>query len=163
MECRRYSNKVFALGQAVDLLRDVRPFSGYQIDRIANVLIGQIRRNHYVFTIAGGRAVGYAGWALCEESIARAWIEQRYVPSFEECLSGDCVVGITFHARTPEVCRFQARWCRNLYPNAQIFGIRDYGAHERPKQLRNPIPSRRTEPRSGVGSGAPCRRSTGVS
>ena len=140
MECRRYTNKVFALGQAVNLLRDVPPFAGYQFDRIANVLIGQIRRNHYVFTIAGGRAAGYAGWALCEESVARAWIERRYVPSFEECLSGDCVVGITFHAQTPEVCRFQARWCRNLYPDAQILGIRDYGAHARPKRLGKRVP-----------------------
>ena len=163
MECRRYTNKVFALGQAVNLLRDVSPFSGYQFDRIANVLIGQIRRNHYVFTIAGGRAVGYAGWALCEESVARAWIEQRYVPSFEECLNGDCLVGITFYARTPEVCRFQARWCRNLYPDTQIFGIRDYGAHERPKQLGNPVLGRRSASDRGSLSEAPRRRSTGVS
>lgn len=163
MECRRYTNKVFALGQAVNLLRDVPPFCGYRFDRIANVLIGQIRRDHYVFTVTGGRAVGYAGWALCEESVARAWIEQRYVPSFEECLRGDCVVGITFHAQTPEVCRYQARWCRSLYPNAQIFGIRDYGAQERPKQLGNPAPGRSPESDRVRRSDPPRRRSTGIS
>ena len=139
MDCRQFKDPVYALGQAVNLLRHTKPFTSYHFGRLSNVLMGQIRRKHYVFTFDGDRPVGYAGWALCEEPVARAWIENRHVPSFAECDAGDCVVGITFYAETTKVCLFQARWCRNLYPNAKVFGIRDYGSRERSTQLRNRV------------------------
>lgn len=137
MHCRQFPDPVSALGQGVDLLRHHKPFSSYPFGRLSNVLMGQIRRGHYAFAFDEARAVGYAGWALCREPVARAWVERRHVPSFAECQAGDCVVGITFYAETTAVCRFLVRWCRNLYPDAKVFAIRDYGSRERPTQLRN--------------------------
>ncbi len=137
MDCRQLKDPVYALGCAVNLLRHRKPFASYHFGRLSSVLMGQIRRGHYVFTFDGKRPVGYAGWALCEEAVARAWIESRHVPSFEECNSGNCVVGITFYAETTEACRFMARYCRGLYPDAKVFGIRDYGGRERQMRIRN--------------------------
>lgn len=137
MDCRQLKDPVYALGHAVNLLRHRKPFASYHFGRLSSVLMGQIRRGHYLFTFDGERPVGYAGWALCEEQVARAWIERRHVPSFAECDGGDCVVGITFYAETTEVCRFQARWCRGLYPGAKVYGLRDYGGRERQMRIRN--------------------------
>lgn len=137
MHCRRFAEPAQALGHAVNLLRSVDPFTSFQFGRLSNVLAGQIRREHYLFTIRDGRPVGYAGWALCDEEVARAWIEERYVPTYEECLDGACVVGITFYARDRAACLFQAKWCRGLYPNRKVFGIRDYGGRRRPFALWN--------------------------
>lgn len=130
-----------ALGQAVDLLRRVQPFASYSFGRLSSVLSGEIKRQHYVFTFDGRRPVGYAGWALCDEPIARAWIEERYVPSFAECSGGDSWVGITFYAASKEICLFQARWCRARYPGLKVFGIRDYGRRSRRTEVKNVPPT----------------------
>lgn len=137
MYCRQFSQPLEAFGLAVNLLRRVEPFSAYAFGRFSNVLMGQIQRGHYVFTFAEERPVGYAGWALCDESVARAWIEQRAVPSFADCSRGDCAVVITFYAESREACFFQARWCRARYPNAKVFAIRDYGEKQRPAIVGN--------------------------
>lgn len=137
LHCRQVDDPVLALGQAVNLLRRVQPFASYTFGRLANVLMGEIRRRHHVFTFDGKTPVGYAGWALCDEAIARAWIEERYVPTFAECSAGDSWVGITFYAASKEVCLLQARWCRAQYPGLKVFGIRDYGRRSRQSKVTN--------------------------
>ncbi len=137
MRCCQFSDPTYALGRAVDLLRRAQPFASYDFGKFSNVLMGQIKRGHYVFTLADDRAVGYVGWALCDEDTARAWIMGRKVPGFSQCLRGDCWVGITFFADSAKVCRFQARWCRDKYPGLKVFGIRDYGSRRRPTHLVN--------------------------
>ena len=137
MHCRQFDDPIIAFGQAVNLLRRVTPFASYSFGRFTNVLKGQIEREHYVFTMEEDRPIGYVGWALCAEDIARGWIEGRLVPSFAQCSTGDCWVGITLYASTTEVCFFQARWCRKRYPGLKVFGIRDYGSRRRSLQLVN--------------------------
>ena len=137
LHCGRFTNPIFGLGHAVELLKRVQPFASYDFGTLSSVLMGQIKREHYAFTFDGKMPVGYAGWALCDEAIARAWIEERYVPTFAECLSGDSWVGITFYARTKRVCLYQARWCRTQYPGLKAFGIRDYGHRNRKGHATN--------------------------
>lgn len=120
-----------ALGQAVNLLRRHRPFSHYPFGRFSNVLTGQIRRRHYLFAFDEATPVGYVGWALCREEVARAWIENRRVPSFADCRDGDCWVGITFYAERRAVCFTLIRHLKNQYPGYQVYGIRDYGSRQR--------------------------------
>lgn len=141
MQCVQIPDPFDALGRAADVLRRVQPFADYPFGRLSNVLMGQVKRGHCVFTLIDDRVVGYAGWAMCREDIARAWIENRYVPNFAECSDGDCWVGITFYAETREACFFQSRWLRRKYPNAKVLGIRDYGRERRPTQLTNPVPA----------------------
>ena len=122
---RQYPDPVYAFGKAVNLLRRVAPFSAYGFGKLSGVLMGQIRCGHYVFTVAEENAVGYVGWAMCDAQIAQAWIDGKYVPSFDECVDGDSWVGIIYYAASRAVCFFQARYCRNVYPNKKAFGIRD--------------------------------------
>ncbi|MGI9434595.1 MAG: toxin-activating lysine-acyltransferase [Geminicoccaceae bacterium] len=155
--CRQFEDPIHAFGQAVDLLRRTQPFASYTFGKLTNVLMGEIKRRHYVFTFDDRGPVGYAGWALCDEAIARAWIEERYVPNFAECSSGDSLVGITFYAAKAEVCFFQARWCREQYPGLKVFGIRDYGRRSRQSEVTNlttPAPARN---RSIAGPGIPAK------
>ena len=137
MDCRRFDDDLHAFGLAVHLLRRVEPFSGYQFGRFANVLMGQIRRKHYVFAMSAGAPVGYVGWAMCSEENARAWIARESVPTFEECLRGDCWVGITYYAANARACWALARHCRARYPGAKAFGIREYRAGHRTLALTN--------------------------
>jgi hypothetical protein len=141
LSCRQFDDPVTALGQAVDLLRRVQPFASYSFGKLSSVLSGEIKRQHYIFTFDGRTPVGYAGWALCDELIARAWIEERYVPSFADCSNGDSWVGITFYAASKEICLFQARWCRARYPGLKVFGIRDYGRRSRRTEVKNAAPT----------------------
>jgi hemolysin-activating ACP:hemolysin acyltransferase len=111
----------------------VPPFDGFNFGTFVRALSGQIHRGHYLFTVKDGDLAGYAGWAMCTEEVARAWVEGRRNPSFEECASGDCWVGMTFYAATREANFYQARRCRRLYPNCKVFWNRQY-ADGRPKR-----------------------------
>ncbi len=137
IQCRQFENGLYAFGMAVNLLRRTQPFSSYEFGKFANVLMGQVRRKHYALAISAGYPVGYVGWALCQEHVARAWVESRHVPSFAECTKGDCWVGITFHAESTPVCWALSRFCRIMYPGYKIFGIRDYGVRQRSTNLSN--------------------------
>ena len=87
--------------------------------------------------MSGHKLVGYRGWALGEEGVARAWVEEGYVPTLAECMTGAYVVIAISYARSGEITRFQARAIRRLYPGAQVFGRRDYGGRLRPLRVRN--------------------------
>jgi hemolysin-activating ACP:hemolysin acyltransferase len=137
MKCCQFRDPFMALGVAMYFLRRVQPYASFPFGRFSNVLAGQIRRGHYVFTIADGVPVGYAGWALCDENTARAWVEGRAVPKASECLDGDCALLITYCATNREACIRQARHCRNLLSGKKIFGIRDFGTHQRSVELFN--------------------------
>ncbi len=141
LRCAQHRNTAIAYATAVNLLRSVKPFANYRFGVFAGVLLGQIQRKHYVITYAmpEERPVGYFGWALCEEHIAKAWVEKGYVPTQEECMKGDCFVVATFHGATPAVTRFQVRHVRKAYPNVKVFGRRDYGQRLRPMRIRNVV------------------------
>jgi hemolysin-activating ACP:hemolysin acyltransferase len=133
----RFDDSDYALGRIVNLLRGVSLFVHYPFGRVANVVMGQIKRNHYIYMTRNEMPFGYAGWAMCAEEVARDWVEGRTVPTFEQCIDGDCWVGITFHAASREACIAQARFVRSLYPGAKAFGIRDYGSHVRGAETMN--------------------------
>lgn len=141
LKCLQHRSATQAYATTINLLRRVAPFSNYRFGTISTVLLSQIRRKHYVLTYAipEEKPVGYCGWALCEERIAKAWVEDGYVPSHEECMAGDCCVVATFYGASPAVTRFQARYVRNAYPNVKVYGRRDYGERLRPMQVRNVI------------------------
>jgi hemolysin-activating ACP:hemolysin acyltransferase len=141
LTCCQYDDPIYALGRAVELLRHRAPFVDYKFGTLSNVLMGQIRRGHFVFTEQEQTAIGYAGWALCDEDIARAWIRRERVPTYAQCESGNSWVGITFYAATKQVCFAQARWIREKYPNMKGFGLRDYGKRRRASTVVNRTPS----------------------
>lgn len=139
LKCLQHRGDAKDYATTVNLLRSVAPFSNYRFGVFSTVLLSQIRRKHYVLTCAmpEEKPVGYFGWALCEERIAKAWVEDGYVPTHEECMSGDCFVVATFYGATPAVTRFQVRHVRKIYPNVKVYGRRDYGERLRPLRIRN--------------------------
>ncbi len=137
LQCLRYADPIYALGQATNLLRRTRPFAGYALGRIGSVIAGQIERNHYLFCVTGDAPVGYMGWAMCAEDVARAWLHNERVPNFEECNGGDCWVGITFYSASRQATYRLARKCRKLYPGAKVFGIREYEDRHRSVEVIN--------------------------
>jgi hypothetical protein len=124
--CRRFKNPMVAFGAAVDLLRSHKPFKDAAFGTYASVLRGQIAREHYVFAVQGRLVVGYAGWALCSEEIARAWTEQRYTPKYAECLNGDCWVGLSYFATNRHTTFALMGHIKGCYPGFKIYGLRRY-------------------------------------
>ncbi len=124
--CRRFKNPVFAFGAAIDLLRSHKPFSEAPLGVYASNLRGQIAREHYVFAVKDGSIIGYVGWALCDERVAKAWTEQRYAPKYKECLSGDCWVGLTYYAKDRHATFALMGHIKRRYPGYKIYGLRRY-------------------------------------
>lgn len=139
LKCMQRQGDAKDYATTINLLRSVAPFANYKFGVFSTVLLSQIRRKHYVLTYAMPEEspVGYFGWALCEERIAKAWVEDGYVPTHEECMAGDCFVVATFYGATPAVTRFQVRHVRKAYPNVKVYGRRDYGERLRPLRIRN--------------------------
>jgi hemolysin-activating ACP:hemolysin acyltransferase len=137
---RRLQNPIFALGLAVELLRSRPPFTRFRFGKFASVVKGQIKRGHYLFTFRGNQPVGYMGWAECSETIARAWMEEGYNPTYKECMSGDCCVLITFVSPAKDVTFHQIRQSRLLYPDRPIYFMREYkDGRSRKSNVRNKI------------------------
>jgi hemolysin-activating ACP:hemolysin acyltransferase len=130
----RFSDSFVAYAQAVNFLRPVDPYASYRFGGFAGTLAGQIERGHCLFAVRGNQVVGYVGWAMCTEEVARAWVEGRHTPSYEECNSGDCVVVMTWHAVSKGVVSFLARELRKVYPNRKAIFSRQY-ANGRPGRL----------------------------
>jgi hemolysin-activating ACP:hemolysin acyltransferase len=124
--CRRFKNPMIAFGAAVDLLRLYKPFRQATFGVYASVLRGQIAREHYVFAVQERLVVGYVGWALCNEEVARAWTERRHTPKYAECLSGDCWVGLTYYASSRHVTFALMGHIKRRYPGYKIYGLRRY-------------------------------------
>lgn len=140
LQSRRLRHPIVALGLAVELLRGRPPFSRFRFGKFASVIKGQIRRGHYLFTFRGNQPVGYMGWAVCEERIAKAWLEEGYNPTFKECMSGDTCVLITFVSPSREVTFHQIRQSRLLYPDRPIYFMREYkDGRSRKSTVRNKI------------------------
>ncbi len=124
----RFPDPYVSYGRAVNFLRGTEPFASFQFGPFAASIAGQIERDHYLFATQDAEVVGYFGWAMCEEKVARAWVEGRYVPSFAECQSGDWVVGMTFHTTTPEVRAFMVREAKRqgLFRDRRVIFTRHY-------------------------------------
>lgn len=134
MLCRLIPEGDQALGYAINLLQLHEPFVKTRFKELVSTLIGQVRRRHYVFTVKDKEMVGYAGWALCGGEVAEAWVKWQRVPSFAECVDGECFVGLTWFAATGEANAFQSRHLRDLYPNRKACWRRDL--RDGPKVVR---------------------------
>jgi hypothetical protein len=124
--CRRFKNPLFAYGAVIDLLRTHKPFSDAPLGTYASNLRGQIAREHYVFAVRNGTIIGYVGWALCSEAVAKAWTERRHAPKYSECINGDCWVGLTYYAQSRHATFAMMGHIKRRYPGFKIYGLRRY-------------------------------------
>lgn len=135
LQIMRHSNPYYALGLACELLRNELPYSQYPFGNFTSNLLGQIQREHYIFTRQGHQLVGYAGWGMATREVAEKMYSENHVPTFEECQSGDCWLGLTFYAMSKKICNFQARQIRLMYPNIEFYFKREY-AHQPPRMTK---------------------------
>lgn len=104
-----------AMGIASSYVAAHQPFGAYRADRLIGSLSGQVKRGHYAFAVRGGTIIGYAGWALCTEPTARAWLEDGQVPSPDQYSGGDVVVIVIVIADDTEAVRNLKAHLRKLY------------------------------------------------
>ena len=122
--CRQHANEATAMGMVIELLYDVPPFGDMTARELMGTIIGQIRRKHYVLAVQDEQVIGYVGWALSTESIAKGWAEGRHRPTYEESLDGDCVILMMWYAQSAAATRQLARYLRRIYPGRRFYGRR---------------------------------------
>lgn len=138
IECRQHPNDATSIGMVVELLHEVPPFSDMTARELTGTVIGQIRRGHYVLAVQDERVIGYVGWALASEEIAKGWAEGRHRPTYEESMDGDCVILMMWYAQSAAATRRLARFLRRLYPGYRFYGRRmKDGRPSRPLSVRD--------------------------
>lgn len=126
LTAKRFPDKQHALAQAVVLLHATEPFASWRFQRLAQTLMGQIKRDHYLFVFDDGKIVGYAGWMRCSQEVADRFLHGDYTPTEAECEQGDCCYALCWYAASPEINRYQARICRKLNADTRIYIPRMY-------------------------------------
>lgn len=132
--CRQLQRPMLALGIAANLLRRRPPFANFNFGRMTAVLIGQIRRGHYLISFRGGTPVGYVGWAVTTTEIAERWLHEGYAPKYHECLEGDCCVLLTVFSEGRDITLHEIRQARLRYPNHRIYFMRDYAKKKKSRK-----------------------------
>lgn len=132
--CRQMPRSMLALGIAANLLRRKPPFSNFNFGRMTAVIMGQIRRGHYLIGFRNGIPVGYIGWAVTASEIAERWLHESYTPKYEECLTGDSCVLLTVYSEKRDITMHLIRQARIRYPNHRIYFMRDYAKKKKSRK-----------------------------
>lgn len=106
-------NAYAALGRAVSYLMTKPNFKDLKFGFWSRTLVGQINRKHYFLTAEGQKIVGFVGWALVNEDMAKAWLEDSSDFNSADCVNGDCMVINAWAADTDAVNRFNLRQIRH--------------------------------------------------
>lgn len=109
----RDPNSYAALGRAVSYLMTKPSFAAQPFGQWSRTLTGQINRKHYFLVTRSARIVGFAGWALVDESKAKSWLAGHGDMNSNECLDGDCMVINAWAADDGAANRFVLRELRN--------------------------------------------------
>ena len=94
-----------ALGVAVSLMMTEPSFARLPFGFWSSILVGQIRRKHYLVASEGSQVTGFLGWARTTEEVADRWLYQKGEISFEQALSGDCILINAWVAKTAAMNR----------------------------------------------------------
>lgn len=152
--CRQPAQPIAALGMAVDLMFRRKPFSELKFGHIVPMIRGQILRGHYLIAFRGDRPVGFSGWAECTTDIAERWMREGYLPTYEECKSGDCAMLMTVVSSERDTTFALIRAMRLRYPNRRIYFKREYEAGKARKAFAfNRIDATLAEPATDAGKG----------
>ncbi|WP_425410222.1 toxin-activating lysine-acyltransferase [Hyphococcus sp.] len=129
-------NPYAALGRAVGYLMTKPNFKELKFGFWSRTLAGQINRNHYFLAAEEGKIVGFVGWALVSEEMAKAWLNGNADFDSVDCKSGDCMVINAWAADTNAVNRFnlreirrhlvglEAAYAKRFYKNGRVRPLR---------------------------------------
>lgn len=116
-----------ALGVAVSLMLTEPSFARLPFGFWSSILVGQIRRKHYIFALEGGKTTGFLGWARTTEDVAERWLTQKSEITFEQSLAGDCILVNAWVAKTPATHQFLREQLRVIGQDARLlYGKRYY-------------------------------------
>ena len=66
-----------AFGMVLDLLSRTPPFAQYDLDKISAAIRMQLHHQHHVAALEDGQLIGYMGWLLTAQEIARKWAQDK--------------------------------------------------------------------------------------
>jgi hemolysin-activating ACP:hemolysin acyltransferase len=116
-----------ALGVAVTLLMGEPSFARLPFGFWTSILVGQIKRKHYIFASEGKKVTGFLGWARTTEEVAERWLRQKGEITFEQSKDGDCILVNVWLARTPATHQFLREQLRIIGRDARLlYGKRFY-------------------------------------
>jgi hemolysin-activating ACP:hemolysin acyltransferase len=124
---------------AVNHLMTKPAFANLRFGDWSRILVGQINRQHYCFTVDGNNQIqGFIGWAVTSKEKAEAWLEGRGGLSFEDSLDGDCLVFNAWAASTGKVNRFLLCEARKIAAGKHTVYFKRYykNGSVRPARLR---------------------------
>ena len=132
----RPENRHLALGMAVAFLMADPAFQGLRFGHWARVLVGQIRRGHFLFVTDRKILVGFAGWALTSRDRAEEWLAGRSELSFQDSQAGDFVILNVWKATTPAANRFLIDAFRQMFGSKQALYYKRFYADGRMRPVR---------------------------
>lgn len=136
----RDKNPLAGFGRAVSYLMNKENFADQKFGVWSRTLAGQVNRNHYFLVAEGTKIVGFAGWALAEETRAKAWLTGEAGDlSSTECLAGDCIVVNGWAADDETVNRFILREMRRFAVGKKAAFFKRYYADGRVRPMVLPL------------------------
>lgn len=109
-----------ALGVAVSLMMGEPSFARLPFGFWSSILVGQIRRKHYIFAFEAGKPTGFLGWARTSQDVAERWLTQQREITFQESTDGDCILINAWLARTKATHRFLVAQLRPIGRDARV-------------------------------------------
>lgn len=123
----QHDKPAMALGLAVNHLMTKPAFAKLQFGEWSQILVGQINRKHYYFVLdAQNQIQGFAGWALATREKAEAWLAGRRPLSYEDSLTGDCMVCNAWSANSTKVHRWMFREANNVWSGKRLVFFKRY-------------------------------------
>ena len=128
----RDPNPYAGLGRAVSYLMTKPSFAKQPFGVWSKTLTGQINRKHYLLVLKGNSVVGFAGWALVDETRALGWLKGGADFSSADCVNGDCMVINAWAADDDAINRFvlrewrksavglKAAYAKRFYPDGTV-------------------------------------------
>lgn len=138
----RPNERVVALGMAVAFFMTDPVFARLPFGHWSRVLVGQIKRKHFVFILRGETVVGFAGWALASRENAEDWLTGRKDLSFEDSQDGEIIVVNAWKATTEEANRALLDLGRRLARTKTAIYYKRYYADGRTRPVRIKAPRR---------------------
>ena len=116
-----------ALGVAVSLMMTEPGFARLPFGFWSSILVGQIRRKHYLLASEGKQVTGFLGWARTTEEVAERWLRHKGEITFEQSREGDCILVNAWLAKTPRTHQFLREQLRVIGQDARLlYGKRYY-------------------------------------
>ena len=108
------------LGAVLDLISRSPPFAEFRLGRIATAVRRQLSSGHNLGAVdPSGNLVGYVGWAMTTEALAKLWVEGKGQLKIVD--SADAAALTVVASIEPMATRQLIRAAREKNPNRRIF------------------------------------------